>query len=318
MPSSENEEPQWTAEVKQKILDLAEQNKITMEDFARIVFFLDQEGWESPYMNTLKLLQSTEAPFKTYLNRLSEDTKIGETDQNYKETMRQIYAQFVVEQNSMHDGGNCFTLPVDSSNIPERAMVQAFASMTPMAQRELAHTLMGSSGPVSLINTTSKTLAKFGKKTSGVLLAALYLSYDAIINLRRFWKGEITGKRCAKGIIDSVGSVIGGFAGSMLATAVAGPLGTVAGGFVGGFLGSTVASLLVDRLTREIFDLPLSEAAEAAYNFFGLNHKCSNSELNSAFRRKCLEHHPDKGGKKEDFMMVQCHFGSIKMERNEL
>ena len=58
-----------------------------------------------------------------------------------------------------------------------------------------------------------------GRRATVVALAALQLSYEAIQNLRRWWKGEISGKRCAKNIVDATFSIAagvgGGFAGDL-------------------------------------------------------------------------------------------------------
>ena len=97
-----------------------------------------------------------------------------------------------------------------------------------------------------------------------------------------------------------------------------GPVGAVVGGVVGGMVASSLALTLVDKLTRTIFDLPKDEVVEAAYNFFELSHRCSNSGVNTAYRQMCLRHHPDKGGKREEFFEVQVHMASIKMSRGEM
>ena len=57
-----------------------------------------------------------------------------------------------------------------------------------------------------------------GQKVAVAALAALQLGWEAIQNLRRWWKGEISGKRCAKNIVDSSFSigmgVVGGIGGN--------------------------------------------------------------------------------------------------------
>ena len=96
---------------------------------------------------------------------------------------------------------------------------------------------------------------------------------------------------------------------------ISGPIGAVVGGIVGGAIGYG-ASLLEERLTCRLFGIPQDEALENAYKYFGVDHTASNSEINTAFRRKCLQTHPDKGGSCEDFHFTQYSMQVIKTARN--
>merc|ERR1711970_1053201 len=73
-------EPQWVTDIKAKINSLAEKKEINTEEYVRILFFLDQEGFESSYMSSLKLIKDSDKHFKTYLMRLVEDTRKAERD----------------------------------------------------------------------------------------------------------------------------------------------------------------------------------------------------------------------------------------------
>lgn len=97
-----------------------------------------------------------------------------------------------------------------------------------------------------------------------------------------------------------------------------GPIGLVAGGFVGGIIGSKLAETLSDLLTQKLFGLPKEEALENAYNFFGVKMTASNNEINTSYRKLCLQHHPDKGGREEKFIEVQTNLAVIKAARKEL
>ena len=44
----------------------------------------------------------------------------------------------------------------------------------------------------------------------------------------------------------------------------------------------------------------------------------SNHEINTAFRALCLKHHPDKGGRSEDFHIVQVNMAVIKAAKGDL
>lgn len=67
-----------------------------------------------------------------------------------------------------------------------------------------------------------------GGKVVTVALASAYLTYETVKNIRRWWKGEISGKRCLKNIIDTgftiTGGLAGGVAGCTAGAAVAGNL----------------------------------------------------------------------------------------------
>jgi len=122
-----------------------------------------------------------------------------------------------------------------------------------------------------------KVIAKYGR---GVLVASM-LTYEACQQIHAWWKGEITGKRCAKNVVDSMGSLACGVAGGelggiALGAMTGGPIGMVAGMVLGGLAGSMAGASLMDRLTQELFDLPKDIALENAYSFLEVHHSASN------------------------------------------
>ena len=175
-----------------------------------------------------------------------------------------------------------------------------------------------------------------GGAVAMVVLSAVYLSYQALSNLRQWWSGEISGVRCAKNIIDSLGGVaagVGGVVGAIIGSVVSGPLGILAGGIIGGLVGAHLARILLDRLTQKIFGVPKTgakgnayanqgvpktETEEKAYAFLGVPMTASNSEVNTAYRRLCRKHHPDKGGRAKEFLVVQAHMNVIRAARGNL
>ena len=168
---------------------------------------------------------------------------------------------------------------------------------------------------VGLVNKAGGTIVM-------VALAAIHLTYDVIVNLKRWWNGEISGPRCAKNIMDSFLTIGAGVAGGLVGSLVgsfAGPVGTVIGGVAGGIASSAAANALSDRLTQWLFGVPKSEALENAYRFLGVPMTASNSEVNTAYRHLCLKHHPDKpGGSREDFHFLQLNMATIKAARGAL
>ena len=150
----------------------------------------------------------------------------------------------------------------------------------------------------------------------------LRLTNEAIKNLKLWWEGQISGKRCAKNIIDASAAVLAGLGGGVGGAAIgalAGPVGAVIGGTIGTIVSAVTAGALVDQLTKTIFDLPKDVATEKAYYYFGLSQSASNQDINEAYRRLCLQHHPDKrGGSAEKFLELQSNMGIIKMHRGEM
>lgn len=197
----------------------------------------------------------------------------------------------------------------------------AWSCISPEAQARILEALPHLVGTVSSNAATSASAVVnvFGKRAS-IALAAVYLSYEAFHNIYRWWNGEISGKRVWKNIIDSTTSVSAGIAGGWggaAAGAPFGPLGIVVGAVVGSILSSAGASIIINKLTEEIFDIPKDEALENAYSFLGVGRKSSNEVINKAFRSLCLRYHPDKGGPQEMFLKLQNYMAIIKIARGE-
>jgi len=97
---------------------------------------------------------------------------------------------------------------------------------------------------------TAGTLLKYG----GVAIVACTLGYEAIQSICKWWKGEITGVRCARTIVDGTASLAGGFAGRKAGGCLGAfgrPLGLAVGIIAGGIAGSAAASTISDRLTQK-------------------------------------------------------------------
>uniref|UniRef100_A0A914C550 J domain-containing protein n=1 Tax=Acrobeloides nanus TaxID=290746 RepID=A0A914C550_9BILA len=171
------------------------------------------------------------------------------------------------------------------------------------------------------IISTALQISKFSTpaRTTAVL-AAVYLSFEALHSIYLWWKGEISGKRVAKNIIDctaTVGAGIGGGVVGGIIGSLAGPVGTFCGTLIGGAVSSIAANALVDKLTLELFDLPKDVAVENAYSFLGLSKSASSDAINAAYKKLCLKYHPDKGGNPEDFTKLQSCMAIIKVSHGE-
>lgn len=60
-------------------------------------------------------------------------------------------------------------------------------------------------------------------------------------------------------------------------------------------------------------DEPVSPVSEPRQDLFGLKRSKSQEELRKLYRKQCLKHHPDKGGKQSDFVLLQKEYDRLKM-----
>jgi len=156
-------------------------------------------------------------------------------------------------------------------------------------------------------------------KNIGVVLVAAVLTWEAVVNIKKWWQGEISGKRCAKNVMDAIGSVGGGYAGAAAGVYVgfaAGPVGAVLGAVAGGLMGSSALGSLSDWATQSLFDVPKDVAAENAYNYLEVSQTASNDEINKSYKRLCLRYHPDKGGSDEAFHKLQLSLEVVRNHRS--
>ena len=124
----------------------------------------------------------------------------------------------------------------------------------------------------------------------GALLAASFIS-SVFSNIKDWWNNKISGKRCMKNIIDQS---VAGFA---------------------RFVGADFLERMCDRLTQRIFGIPRTQALENAYKHLGVDWRASELDINRAYRRLCLRHHPDRGGDVEEYVLLQSHMQVIRQER---
>ncbi|XP_056630667.1 uncharacterized protein LOC130441140 [Diorhabda sublineata] len=306
------------------------------ETFARVIFYLTEEKetyqeQDGPAFKMLKSVLNVDFGFKQYAGYLAEDTKRAERDENFKRLLGLIYSQMMDGAKTLEDieisdsllsAKDFERMSIDITS----GFIRAIASIPAESQFQMIVMInnisRGNLLSRSLVRVVN-TVNKFGANKVTVALAAIYLSPKIITAIREWWNNDITGKRCCKIIIDDIstvaGGIGGGYAGALLGACVPlGPVGIIAGGIIGGLLGGEALNCLSDCLTREIFNIPKDKALENAYVYFGVNQNSSNIEINTAYREKCLQHHPDKGGKADDFHKVQIHMATIKAAKGQL
>ncbi|XP_050504289.1 uncharacterized protein LOC126883094 [Diabrotica virgifera virgifera] len=305
------------------------------ETFARVLFYLAEEEKVykdadklGPQMKILMSSMNVASLFSQYAKRFAEDTKRADSDEKFKRVLGLIWAQMMDVNKQTDDKDktpdvSIFAKLEHLSLEASPGMVRALSIIPYESQKRflvMLKDIVPTTVPSNVMNAVV-SVNKGGGAVVTVALASIHLTYEAIVNIRRWWNGEISGKRCCKTIIDSLatigGSVGGGFAGVVVG-ALGGPVGMIIGAIGGGILGGQLAKGLSQWMTEKIFDVPKSEALENAYNFFNLRNHASNHQINTAYRQKCLEYHPDRRGSEEMFHKVQMEMAVIKAAKGEL
>jgi len=309
------------------------------ETYARAAFFFDSipEYEAEPYIRSLKRVIDKPALFKSVAIRLVEDTKKADKDPKFRQAMFDVWNNYITENNQKQNGhGQHMSfdlLPQNQAVVANHNFIRAVSRMCPARYDALVgfiDSFTTYDGTVALYAKNALEKARPCQALVRVGLVAGFLSYEIYTNIRRWWKGEIKGKRCVKNIVDCGVSVAAGLAGgvggevvgAMAGFFIAGPVGAAAGTLIGGVGGGVAASMgartLSDRLTQWIFGLPKSESLENAYRFFGLKASASNSDINSAYRRLALQYHPDKPtGDRDMWTKLQYHLAIIREARGE-
>ena len=328
-------EESWKDEVRNKLAEVFNDNG---EDLVRILFFLDEEDKaykddsDRPYAPQWKSLKATlkmDEAFRQYAKRLSDETRISEKDQKFRKRMNIIYEHMLVhcddrvaiekyqktDPNRIHDDAvskSAFSgLARAWSIIPAESKSSLMKSI-----REI----VGNSR-MTKVENFARIADEIGGTTAMVALAAIHISFDAYIHIQRWWKGEISGERCIKNVLDSTFTIGAGMAGSAagayIGSAIAGPLGGVIGGAAGGWFTAAGMNYISDWMTQMLFGLPKKEALENAYRYLGVEMTASNARVNTAFRKLALKHHPDRGGNQDDFLILQLNMAVIKQARED-
>ena len=263
------------------------------------MYFLDQEdkaykdNVERPYAPQWKSLKSTakeDRAFRMFALRLADETRKAEFDPDFRKCMRMIYEEMLSHSEQAVPIGDYQVsdrnqlLKCDSPSASAFGGLSRAWSILPTQAKESILTSIRAMGNRPMMTAVHDVVRQISSKASGkvvmVGLAAIYLIPSAFSNIRRWWSGEISGKRCIKNLLDSTG-------------------------------------FLSDWMTQKMFGLPKDEALENAYRYLGVEMTASNAEINTTFRRLCLKHHPDKGGNNGDFIILQCNMEIIKLARNE-
>lgn len=303
---------------------------------ARILYFLASQSQNPRFIQVLEATINNDAAFRHTADNILSDMNLAENNEQFANVVADIWQHSLVSSSSSQPSadGRGFNLGLILANREQLTSITAFnmtriiGAMSPAQQAQLmevafqvSRALLGPGSAMTIVNRSSQTtvaMTRFNKLVPYIVIG-IQLAYDVYKNIRLWWSGKISGKRCAKNVIDCgvgiAGGAAGGYGGAALGS-VLGTVGMIIGGIVGGIAGSGLANALADRLTQTIFDLPKSVALENAYRYLGLPQTASNDDINKRFRTQALTHHPDKeGGSDEKFQLLQSHVGVIKAAR---
>jgi len=300
-----------------------------MEDRTRILHFLDKkdemcyDNPSRPYASqwdSLRIMLDDENAFKSYASHLLMESTQGDMESKFKKDVTGLYTEMqrpstsaVIER---YEG-----LDVTPLKYPSWAKAFSLSNLASMwdnlpveYKTAVVDVIRGVAGRAGTIVVRSPfTIATVG-------LAGVQLGYQVYQHIKRWWKGELAGEWCAKYVIDDTAAIVVGAAGAASGAALGslvGPWGAAIGCVLGAIVTGLAANALIERITRDIFGLPNSEAASKAYEYLGVPATASNGEVNSAYRKLCLKHHPDKGGDKEEFFILQLHMSIIRQDHGE-
>lgn len=156
-------------------------------------------------------------------------------------------------------------------------------------------------------------VAKYSKwaRGAGVVLTIGFMGYDFYINIKNWREGRIDGSACTRNISSSIAACAGGFAAGTAVGAIAGPAGAILGGIAGGLIAAELTGTLFDFFCGD----DRKRAADNSYAELGLTPTATNDEVRSAYLRLAKEHHPDKGGRMDKFIVINAAYEMIRAER---
>lgn len=147
-------------------------------------------------------------------------------------------------------------------------------------------------------------------------------------SLYKVYTGNITASTAIVAVGEVAGKVAGGVAGAtggawagekigrLLGGNTGAGVGTILGGLVGSVLGADAGEYAFGSAIRKLLNVAPNDALESAYAYLGVQHDVSNTELNKAYRKLTLTHHPDKPeGSEEKWEVLNTHVEIIKVAR---
>ena len=150
-----------------------------------------------------------------------------------------------------------------------------------------------------------------GKIKNAVFLADVVLNSEAKSAISAWSKGEMSGEECIKELMRVLFVEVAVKVGGAVGYSIAGDWGRS----IGERLSKASAHYIVDYLIQWLFGRPQNEALENAYYYLDVKETASREEINTAYRKLSLKHDPDRGGRVENFYILQYSMEIIRKER---
>ena len=222
----------WKDQVYRKLWDVFGND---VESGSRVMFYLDQEqvrygGDLPPALRTLKNSLSSDNAFRAYVKRLSDDTKSSENNPKFHRFMDDIWSNILnaSDQQEELDEHQCWDVAkiTDQNKIKTHFSVgfaRAWSLIPDSSRQQIMALIPRLINNRSMLNSVDEVVSLFSKGAGDVVmvgLAAVALAYDVWLNIKRWWKGEISGVRCLKNIIDSGVSIVSGVGGGLAGASI--------------------------------------------------------------------------------------------------
>ena len=314
----------WMDKVRKKLIEIFDKDELNL---IRILYYLDEEDKKyhdnpvcpyAPHWKSLRDTMHNDSLFKDYAIRVIAGAQTSENEEKFRIKMEEMEQE--MPQHNEAGKEHYQDLSLRASEV--FSGLSMTWSLMPVEVKEAVCDMIKQVG--TAVRSSGRTVQRVMLHSSGtvaaVSLSAVQLGYKVYNHIKRWWNGEIDGSWCAKHVVDDTAALVAGGAGAAAGAAcgsLIGTWGSLLGGIVGGFLAGITASALVDRLTQYLFGLPKSEALSNAYKYLGVPVTASNSEVNKAYHKLCLQHHPDKGGDTNEFFVLQVHMAVIRQARGE-
>ncbi|XP_065683093.1 uncharacterized protein LOC136095992 [Hydra vulgaris] len=245
------------------------------------------------------LLHDTES-FRIYAKTISENLKLAEKIDEFKKNLYKVYDVLIeLKKNGMKYAG-----------------IKAFILVWEMISREHRNKII--SYVKAFVNHEMEFLCGEIDRASPT---SLELPNNTTAAICHWWYGKISGFECSIILVQSFSETFAVAAGGATGAAIGayfGPTGMVFGGVIGAILSHIVVEALNERIKNWLLGVRKEKALENAFNFFELPENASQEDIKAAYRKMVLIHHPDKGGKAENFYYVQINMAVIKAARGEL
>ena len=295
----------------------------------------------SPALQTLKCAVNNDNEFNAFAQTLAEETKSDEKDPKFRLTMALICSLFLdVSKNELPEEDtnqkwSSDLAKITDANITTRGLVislaRAWLNMSESTKTQIVEVIKRIAD-----EQASETEFEFVEYEECVDLMVKTdtdfeyvvkdpkLRRNAIRSINLWWRGQMSGARCCKNVLESTvlfatlirGLTVGATIGSSM-----GPIGAVLGGVIGYHVYAIPAIFLLiftNLFLQKVLGIPIEEVTENAYKYFGTTSSATDEEINSLYRKLCLKHHPDKGGNPEEFLLVKMHMAAIKADRGQL